>query len=162
MISPSLTKEPQTFHTIRFNDCDPFGHLNNARYIDYIITAREDHLSQFYGINNADYVQEGVSWVVNHHEILYLKPARYYEKVCIQTSLIEFTEHYVLVEGIMFDEQQQVVKAVQWTKFFHINLSTSRKAQHTDQLMELFAGLLNEKVDGKAGIKSRVAQLLGK
>ena len=28
----------------RFSDCDPFGHLNNARYIDYFINAREDHL----------------------------------------------------------------------------------------------------------------------
>lgn len=162
MITTALTKEPHTFYTVRFNDCDPFGHLNNARYLDYIITAREDHLIQFYGFNNAQYIREGVGWVVNHHEILYLKPARYYEKVCIQTSLIEFTEHYVLVEGIMFDEQQRVIKAVQWTKFFHVNLSTTRKAQHTEHLIELFTELLNEKVDAKAGIKSRVAQLLGK
>ena len=29
---------------IRFSDCDPFNHLNNARYIDYFINAREDQL----------------------------------------------------------------------------------------------------------------------
>ena len=29
---------------IRFPDCDPFNHLNNARYIDYFINAREDHI----------------------------------------------------------------------------------------------------------------------
>ncbi len=25
---------------IRFSDCDPFNHLNNARYIDYFINAQ--------------------------------------------------------------------------------------------------------------------------
>ncbi len=27
---------------IRFQDCDPFNHLNNAAYINYLINARED------------------------------------------------------------------------------------------------------------------------
>ncbi len=29
---------------IRFPDCDPFNHLNNSKYIDYFINAREDQL----------------------------------------------------------------------------------------------------------------------
>lgn len=27
---------------VRFHDCDPFNHLNNSRYIDYMVTARGD------------------------------------------------------------------------------------------------------------------------
>jgi acyl-CoA thioester hydrolase len=33
---------------VRFSDCDPFNHLNNSRYIDYIINAREDQLLKYY------------------------------------------------------------------------------------------------------------------
>ena len=32
---------------IRFSDCDPIGHLNNQRYMDYFLNAREDHLRQY-------------------------------------------------------------------------------------------------------------------
>ena len=36
---------------IRFPDCDPFNHLNNAHYLDYFINAREDHLMNGMGFN---------------------------------------------------------------------------------------------------------------
>ena len=36
---------------IRFQDCDPFNHLNNAAYLNYFMNAREDHLIENYGID---------------------------------------------------------------------------------------------------------------
>jgi len=35
---------------IRFQDCDPFNHLNNSKYIDYFINTREDQLLEYYGL----------------------------------------------------------------------------------------------------------------
>ncbi|MEM8567925.1 MAG: thioesterase family protein, partial [Bacteroidota bacterium] len=48
---PTLMKTLESIHTIRFPDCDPFNHLNNARYIDYFINAREDHELQHFNFN---------------------------------------------------------------------------------------------------------------
>jgi len=79
----------QTYYTVRFNDCDPFGHLNNSKYIDYMLNAREDHLSQFHNIELGDFHKQGFGWVVTNHEIQYIRPAAYNEKVCIQSDLIE-------------------------------------------------------------------------
>ena len=36
---------------IRFQDCDPYAHLNNGRYLDYFMNAREDQLLKMYGFN---------------------------------------------------------------------------------------------------------------
>jgi acyl-CoA thioester hydrolase len=36
---------------IRFQDCDPFNHLNNGRYVDYYINSREDQLLENYNID---------------------------------------------------------------------------------------------------------------
>ena len=47
----NLPKELESEVVARFQDCDPFGHLNNARYMDYLINAREDQLIHFYQIN---------------------------------------------------------------------------------------------------------------
>ena len=44
----STNKTPSSLFKIRFNDCDMFGHLNNARFIDYLINARQDHLKEHY------------------------------------------------------------------------------------------------------------------
>jgi len=32
----------QSTYQVRFQDSDPFRHLNNARYLDYFVNARED------------------------------------------------------------------------------------------------------------------------
>ena len=39
---------------VRFQDCDPFNHLNNAAYLNYLVNAREDQLMAQHGINIYD------------------------------------------------------------------------------------------------------------
>ncbi len=48
----------------RFHDCDHFNHLNNSRYIDYIVTARGDQLMDNYDFDIYKLAQEkGIGWV---------------------------------------------------------------------------------------------------
>ena len=50
-----MNKSPNSNYKIRFNDCDMFGHLNNSRYLDYLINAREDHLKDYYSFDFTEY-----------------------------------------------------------------------------------------------------------
>ena len=154
--------EPRSFYSVRFNDCDPFGHLNNSRYIDYFINAREDHLATHYNFLFPEWIHKGLGWVITSHEISYLKSANAYETVCIQTSLIEYSESQLMVEAIMTDEKQQQIKAVQWTRFAFVNIKAGKKEKHPADLMEWVVTLKNDKVDAAAGMKVRLAQLLNK
>ena len=43
---------------VRFSDCDPIGHLNNVKYIEYMLNAREDHVESFYGFTYEDYIKK--------------------------------------------------------------------------------------------------------
>jgi len=154
--------EPHSFYAIRFNDCDPFGHLNNSRYIDYFLNAREDHLVVHYQFSFPEWIKKGLGWVVTNNEISYLKPANAYETVCIRTSLIEYAESQLLVEAIMTDEKQQQIKAVQWTRFVFVNIQAGKKEKHPADLMEWVMSLKNDQVEASAGMKVRLAQLLNK
>ncbi len=79
--------------TIRFHDCDPFRHLNNARYIDYFMVAREDQLAQFYNFRIFDAAQlNNHGWVVTKTKIAYLAPAMMQEQVIIRTQLIHMSD----------------------------------------------------------------------
>src|SRR5579872_852263 len=99
-----MEKTPVSFYTVRFNDCDPFGHLNNGRYIDYFLNAREDHLREHYGIDLKAWAQKGIGFVVNRHDIRYLRPANYNERVAIRSALIGWTDTELKVELQMWDE----------------------------------------------------------
>lgn len=93
MTIATLPKELESQSLIRFPDCDPFNHLNNSRYIDYIINAREDQLMSYYDFDVYKLAKEqGLSWVVAQTQIAYLAPAELMEIVTIQTRLMGFTE----------------------------------------------------------------------
>lgn len=154
--------EPCTRYVIRFGDCDPFGHLNNARYLDYLVSAREDHLREFYQFDIQAFLSNGVGWVIGQHELVYLKPARYYEPVWIRTSLIGHSDHFVQVEALMLDEAKLQVKALLWTKYYCVSTTSGRKAVHPPAFRSLVEKIHNPHVDPAAGQPARVAQLLKK
>lgn len=149
----------KTFYTVRFSDCDPMGHLNNARYIDYMLNAREDHLKQFYQITLPEYHKQGVAWVVRSHDIQYLRPAFYNEIVCIESRLIELGESNILVEMLMFDERQTNLKAILWTDFTSIDINTGRKKEHPVDFMDFAATIKADDVHILAGITERIKAL---
>ncbi len=151
----------QSFYIIRFNDSDPMGHLNNARYIDYMLNAREDHLRDAYQISLSHFAKKGVGWVVTGHEIQYIRPALYNERVCIVSELIETKDSTIMVEMVMYDETQQQIKAVLWTTFTHINIKTGKRDTHEPGFQQFLEGV-TKNIQPGTSLKARVGELLGK
>lgn len=135
-----LVREPESTAMIRFQDCDPFGHLNNARYIDYFMNARTDQIAEYYGLQ---LLQEGgsKSWVVNKSQIAYFIPARMMESVRIRTRVLHASEHSLTVEGLMLNEKASHLKALLWIEFTYVDLNTGRPSQHPDELMQLLRAI---------------------
>ena len=124
---------------IRFPDCDPFNHLNNARYLDYFINAREDQAVANLDFNIYHFAAKyGLSWVVSKTQIVYLKPAFLMETVVIDSTILDLTDKDLLVEMKMWDEKKNKLKSVLWTNFVHINLKTQKPEKHSNELMDLF------------------------
>ncbi len=128
---------------VRFQDCDPFNHLNNSKYIDYFINAREDQLLENYNLDIfriAD--QESISWVVSASQICYLRPAFTMESILIDSQLIAYTSKSLMVELRMWDEKQSKLKSMLWTNFVHYNLRTQKPMDHSAELSKLFGDIL--------------------
>lgn len=144
---------------IRFPDCDPFNHLNNARYIDYFINAREDHIMTNMNFDIYHYAaQNGMRWVVSKNQIAYLKPAFLMESVIIDSTALCIDDKEVLVEMKMWNERKDKLKSVLWSNFVHINMKTQRPENHTKELMELFKPVENP-LPSAMSFDERVEQL---
>ena len=137
-----MEKEPHSYYVVRFSDCDPFGHLNNARYIDYCLNAREDHLRDSYGVDLKDWAVQGIGFVVNRHEIRYLRPVAYNEKVCIQSAVIDLGDTGLTVEMTLWDEDRRQLKALLWTTFTRIDTRTGKKQAHDQGFLDRFSPLV--------------------
>lgn len=152
-------KHPQSQAVIRFQDCDAFGHLNNARYIDYFLNARDDHLRAYYRFDLTRHARtQQANWVVTHHEIAYLRPAFPGETVTIQTALLDVTDSRLTVEGLMFDAAMQELKAALWTTFRYVDLTSGRPARHPSDVADLLHRIA---VDGDRAdtLEARIRQV---
>jgi YbgC/YbaW family acyl-CoA thioester hydrolase len=129
---------------VRFQDCDPFNHLNNAAYLNYFMNAREDQLIDNYGIDIYKMARkEGKSWVVGSNQIAYLRPAFLMEDIVIQSQLLQFGDSHLLVELKMLNSEKTETKAIMWSTFVHFNLLQQKREKHSEEFMELFKNVVN-------------------
>ena len=139
-LSKTLSSEAK----IRFQDCDPFNHLNNGSYINYFMNHREDELIRNYNIDVYKMASKlGKSWVSSSNQIAYLKPAFLMETVVIESQLIRYTNSELHVEMRMYNEDKTHLKAIIWCGFVHFNLLKQKREPHTEDLMQLFENVNN-------------------
>jgi thioesterase-3 len=144
---------------IRFPDCDPFNHLNNARYIDYFINAREDHIVANMNFNIYHFAaKHGLGWVVSKNQIVYLKPAFLAETVVIDSALLRLGETDLLIEMKMWNEQKDKLKSVMWTNLVHINIKAQKPESHSQDLIDLFKPF-EDPIDTGISFDERVEEL---
>jgi YbgC/YbaW family acyl-CoA thioester hydrolase len=155
-----MNKNPNSVYKIRFCDCDMFGHLNNSRYLDYLIDAREDHLKDQHDFDFNKYYKNDLAWVITGHEIAYLRPAVYNEMVTIQSTLLCIEEEFLQVETMMMNQEKTHLKAIMRSKLVPINIKTGKKERHQVEFMEWAKQLENDEVRNDGNLQDRIKQLL--
>jgi YbgC/YbaW family acyl-CoA thioester hydrolase len=138
-----LNLEPESNAWIDFQDCDPFGHLNNVKYLNYIMSARTQQLKQAYGFDIYDHTAKtGNGWVVGTTHISYLMPARYNETVRIQTRLLHTDNFRIVPEAVMTSADGKKIHAIAWVEFVYVNVAKGRPVKHEPELAEFLGSLV--------------------
>lgn len=138
-----METELSTEVKIRFSDCDPIGHLNNVKYLEYMLNAREDHVENGYGFTYEEYTKRtGCSWVTIQNEIAYLKEVRYNSKVQITSKTIEINDRISKVEILMKSLDGKTIHAVLWITVIYFNMKTRTSDVHPEETKNLFLKFL--------------------
>ena len=128
----------QSSAIIRFQDCDPYAHLNNGRYLDYFMNAREDQLWKEYDFNIYEYsARTGLGWVVTQNQIAYLRPATLMEEVTFESQLIEVKPKFLQIEMRMYDADRKL-KSLLWVQLVHVDIRKAKAVDHDLELQSLF------------------------
>ncbi|WP_313598554.1 acyl-CoA thioesterase [Epilithonimonas vandammei] len=150
-----MEKEFSSTVKIRFADCDPIGHLNNVKYLEYMLNAREDHVEQNYGFTYEQYAREtGCTWVTIQNEIAYLKEVKYNSKVTITSKTIFVDDLTAVVELLMMDDKG-VVHAVFWLTVIYFNMKARKAEKMPEKTLNQFDHFLVD-IDHKT-FKERVS-----
>lgn len=135
-----LAKILESKMRVQYQDCDPFNHLNNAKYIDYAMAARTEQLLEQYGFNTAELAyQQGLGWVAAQTQVSYFFPASWLEMLTIESRLLQFSASSLLVEAIVWDEHKTHTKSVVWIKLVHFDIKNQKSNKHPEDMLDLFS-----------------------
>ena len=145
---PTLVQSPETTYRVQVQDCDPLGHLNNARYFDYFLKAREDHSTEHYDRNMGQLAREqNAAWAITKHQISFLKPARQDQTVRVLSQLIHFDNSHLVLEMQMRSDDGSRLLALLWSEMAFVTMPASTRTDHGNALMDLLDQLDVEDVD---------------
>lgn len=136
-------KETESRVVIRFQDCDPLRHLNNAKYFDYFYNAREDQVPKLYGLEVMDFYKAyKAAWVVYQHQIAYIRPAMVGEWVRIMSRLIYFNENTIVLEYYMTNDAEDQLKTVLWSTMKYVDVKTGKSTAHEGKVLDFLKASL--------------------
>ena len=134
----------QSTYQVRFQDSDPFRHLNNARYLDYFVNAREDQFEANFGIKTGELAfKEYLGWVVTSNLVSYLIPANVNEDILIESQVLDFGKKHLFIEMRMWDLDKNHLKALNWVKLVHFDIKTGRPKSHNEEFMTIFKSIVS-------------------
>ena len=89
---------------VRFRDCDPLGHVNNAVYLTYLEQARFNHWRSLWGFGTPQLPPGMPGVILARVECDYKRPATYGETLEIRLTVAEigrtsFRYEYEIVDG---------------------------------------------------------------
>jgi acyl-CoA thioester hydrolase len=153
-------KETESRVVIRFQDCDPLQHLNNAKYFDYFFNAREDQVPKLYGLEMIDMIHKyKAAWVVYNHNISYVRPAKVGEWIRIMSRLLWYNHNTVILEYYMTDDSKKELKTILWTTMRYVTIKEGRSTDHSGAVLD-FLKATSENLDiSQISISERVKTL---
>lgn len=91
--------------TVRWADCDPMGHVNNAVYITYMEQARIAFFRNFFELKDGDRIKpEHFQFVIAENSCRYLKPAFIEQVLTVSIKVTEVKNSSFVFEYEMMDK----------------------------------------------------------
>jgi len=94
---------------VRFRDCDPMGHVNNAVYLTYLEQTRFNHWRSLWGFGAPQTPPEMPGVILARVEADYKRPARYGDTLEIRLLVTHIGRSSFRYEYEMVDEQGRTV-----------------------------------------------------
>lgn len=123
---------------VRFRDCDPMGHVNNAVYLTYLEQARFAHWREIWGMN-FERIPEGTPGVIlAHAEIDYRRPAKYGDRLEVRISLESIGRSSFAYRYEIVDAAERIVATARSVQVMY-DYAEGKPVQMADELKEKLA-----------------------
>jgi acyl-CoA thioester hydrolase len=125
---------------VRFRDCDPMGHVNNAVYLTYLEQSRFNHWRSLWGFGDPQTPPEMPGVILARVEIDYKRPARYGDMLEIRLVVAEIGRSSFRYEYEIVDDQGRTVATAKTVQVMY-DYKTEKPVPIPEDIRQLLSGL---------------------
>jgi acyl-CoA thioester hydrolase len=124
---------------VRFRDCDPMGHTNNAVYLTYLEQARFSHWRSLWGFGTPQLPPGLPGVILARVECDYKRPATYGDVLEIRLTVAEIGRTSFRYECEIVDEQGRTVATAKTVQVMY-DYATEKPVAIPDEIRALLHG----------------------
>jgi acyl-CoA thioester hydrolase len=124
---------------VRFRDCDPMGHANNAAYLTYLEQARFKCWQSLWGLSVSEWPGETPGVILARAEIDYKIPARFGDLLEVRIGLAGIGRTSFSLDYEIADRQQRIVATARTVQVM-FDYQTSQPVPVPAAIREQFEG----------------------
>jgi acyl-CoA thioester hydrolase len=125
---------------VRFRDCDPLGHVNNAVYLTYLEQARFNHWRALWGFGTPQLPPGRPGVILARVECDYRRPATYGETLEIRLTVGELGRTSFRYDYDVVDEQGRTVLAARTVQVMY-DYAAGKPVPIPDDIRALLTGV---------------------
>ena len=121
--------------TVKNEDIDFNGHVNNLKYLEWMINSAMEH-SRKEGFDEDYYKNLGATWVAKSHFIEYKKPAFQNDKLILKTW-IDDIKHVIAIRKYEIYKNDELISEGK-SEWVFVDFNTMRPKRIPKELIEKF------------------------
>ena len=121
---------------VRFRDCDPMGHVNNAVYLTYLEQTRFQHWRSLWGFGTPELRPGRPGVILAHVECDYKRPATYGDTLEIRLTIAEIGRSSFRYDYEVVDDQENIVLTAMTVQVMY-DYSTAKPVPIPDDIRAL-------------------------
>lgn len=125
----------ETKFPVRYDECDPYGHVNHAHYARYMSVAAHG-ASDLVGYSDQKLKEMGAVWLVREHTIEFIQPYQFGDIVHIETWVSDFRRVRSLRQYIFWKNGNIAARAS--TDWVFANRAAGQPRRVPDQMKDDF------------------------
>lgn len=124
---------------VRPDDIDMNNHVHNAKYLDYVLTARYEQMTNNYNMSMREFIEKGFNWVVSAVHIDWKRALNLDDIAIVKTQMDSISGAQCRVNFWIENKETKKLVSDGYFLYTMVSIKTGRPARITEDIIEKYS-----------------------
>lgn len=124
---------------VRPDDIDMNNHVHNAKYLDYVLTARYEQMINNYNMSMQEFIEKGFNWVVSAVHIDWKRALNLNDIAVVKTQMDSISGAQCRVNFWIENKETRKLVSDGYFIYTMVSIKSGRPARITEDIIEKYS-----------------------